>query len=46
MAYEVLVNKADPAAMSVRFAPNVTKEYNAEPCQLLGVEIPEGYAAI
>jgi putative ABC transport system substrate-binding protein len=46
MAYEVLVNKADPAAMAVRFAPNVTKEYNAEPCQLLGVEIPEGYAAI
>ena len=46
MAYEVLVNKADPAAMAVRFAPNVTKEYNAELCQLLGVEIPEGYAAI
>ena len=46
MAYEVLVNKADPAAMAVRFAPNVTKEYNAELCALLGVEIPEGYAAI
>ncbi len=46
MAYEVLVNKADPATMAVRFAPNVTKEYNAELCALLGVEIPEGYAAI
>lgn len=46
MAYEVLVNKADPAAMAVRFAPNVTKEYNAELCALLGVEIPDGYAAI
>lgn len=46
MAYEVLVNKADVATMAVRFAPNVTKEYNAELCELLGVEIPEGYKAI
>ncbi len=46
MAYEVLVNKADPAAMAVRFAPNVTKEYNAELCALLGVAIPEDYVAM
>ena len=46
MAYEVLVNGADVATMEVRFAPNVVKEYNAEMCELLGVEIPEGYVAI
>ena len=46
MAYEVLVNGADVATMNVRFAPNVTKEYNAEMCALLGVQIPEDYVAI
>ena len=46
MAYEVLVNGADVATMDVRFAPNVTKEYNAEMCTLLGVQIPEDYVAI
>ena len=46
MAYEVLVNGADVAAMAVRFAPNVTKEYNAEMCALLGVQIPDDYVAI
>ena len=46
MAYEVLVNKADVSTMAVRFAPNVTKEYNAELCELFGIEIPEGYVAI
>ena len=46
MAYEVLVNGADIAALSVRFAPNVTKEYNAELCSLMGITVPEGYVAI
>ena len=46
MAYEVLVNGADVATMDVQFAPNVTKEYNAELAELLGVEIPEDYVAI
>ena len=46
MAYEVLVNGADVATMAVRFAPNVTKEYNAEMCALLGVQIPDDYVAI
>ncbi len=46
MAYEVLVNGADVAAMNVRFAPNVTKEYNAELSALLGVQIPADYVAI
>ncbi len=46
MAYEVLVNGADVATMDVQFAPNVTKMYNAELAELLGVEIPEDYVAI
>ena len=46
MAYEVLVNGADTATMDIRFAPNVTKEYNAELCELLGVAIPADYTAI
>ena len=46
MAYEVLVNGADVSTMDVRFAPNVTKEYNAELAGLLGVTIPGDYVAI
>ena len=46
MAYEVLVNGADVATLDVAFAPNVTKEYNAELAGLLGVTIPEDYVAI
>ena len=46
MAYEVLVGGADVAAMNVQFAPNVTKEYNAELCELLGIKVPEDYVAI
>ena len=46
MAYEVLANGADVATMTVRFAPNVTKEYNAELCALLNVQIPADYVAI
>ena len=46
MAYEVLANGADVATMDVRFAPNVTKEYNAELAGLLGVTVPGDYVAI
>ena len=46
MACEVLANGADVATLDVAFAPNVTKEYNAELCELLGVTIPEDYVAI
>ena len=46
MAYEVLANGADAASMEVRFAPNVTKEYNAELCELLGISVPGDYTAI
>lgn len=46
MAYEILVNGADPATMDIKFAPQVTKEYNAEICTELGITPPEGYVAI
>ena len=46
MAYEILVNGADVSTMEIQFAPNVTKKYNTELCQLLNVTIPEDYVAI
>ena len=46
MAYKILVNGADVSTMEIQFAPNVTKKYNAELCQILNVTIPEDYVAI
>jgi len=46
MAYEVLVNGADPATMAIKSAPEVTKEYNAANAEALGITIPEDYIAI
>ena len=46
MAYEILVNGADPATMPIQFAPKFTKEYNAEIAATLGITIPSDYTAI
>lgn len=46
MAYEILVNGADISTMQVRFAPNVTKKYNATICEELGITPSEGYEAV
>ena len=46
MAYESLAEGADVSTMDVRYAPQFTKEYNAELCELLGVTVPEDYVAI
>lgn len=46
MAYDILVNGADITTMDIEYAPTVTKEYNAEICEKLGVSIPEDYIAI
>lgn len=46
MAYEILVEGKDVSKMDVRFAPNVTKKYNAQICEELGVTVPAGYEAI
>lgn len=46
MAYEILVNGADPATMEIRYAPQFTKLYNAANATELGVTIPEDYQPI
>jgi len=46
MAYEILVNGADPATMPIQFAPKYTKEYNADIAATLGISIPSDYVAI
>ena len=46
MAYEILVNGADPASMDIQFAPKFTKEYNTAICSALGITPPADYTAI
>lgn len=46
MAYDILTNGTDAGSMPIEFAPNVTKKYNAEICETLGITPPEGYEAI
>ena len=46
MAVEILTGEADISTMAVQSAGIATKMYNAANCELLGVEIPEGYAPI
>ncbi|MCD7836535.1 MAG: ABC transporter substrate-binding protein [Lachnospiraceae bacterium] len=46
MAYEILVEGADISTMDVRYAPEVTKEYNATICEELGITVPDDYVAI
>ena len=46
MAYEILVNGADPAAMEIQYAPQFTKMYNAANAAELGVTIPADYVVI
>lgn len=46
MAYEILVNGADPATMEIEYAPNVEKMYNATIASELGITIPDNYTAI
>ena len=46
MAYEILVNGANPGEMEVQPAPNFTKMYNTANAEVLGVTIPDDYEAI
>lgn len=47
MAYDILVNGADPAAMPIEFvSENITPKYNAETAAALGIELPEDLVAI
>ena len=46
MAYDILVNGADIAAMPIAYAPQFTKKYNAANAAELNVAIPEDYLPI
>ncbi|MBO5555717.1 MAG: ABC transporter substrate-binding protein, partial [Oscillospiraceae bacterium] len=46
MAYEILVNGADVSSMPIEYAPQFTKEYNAELCEALNISVPADYVAI
>ena len=46
MAYEILAEGADISTMPVETAAAVTKKYNEEICNQLGVQIPDDYEAI
>ena len=46
MAYEILAEGADITTMDVRYAPNVTKKYNAKICEELGITVPDDYVEI
>ena len=47
MAYDILVNGANPAEMSIEFvSEGITPKYNAEIAEALGVTVPEGMVAV
>lgn len=46
MAVSILKDGADISTMPIEYAPNFTKEYNADICAELGIEIPDDYVAI
>ncbi len=46
MAYEILVNNADPATMEIQTAAEVTKQFNEAIATSLDITIPDDYKAI
>ena len=46
MAAEILAGGADVSAMEIRFAPQFTKEFDAERCEALGITVPDDFVAI
>lgn len=46
MAYEILVEGKNPGEINVRYAENVTKKYNQENCEALGITVPDDYEAL
>lgn len=46
MAYDVLVNGADPATMEIQYAPKFTKKFNPDVCAELGLTLSADYVAI
>ncbi len=46
MAAEILSGGADVSSMEIRFAPQFTKEFDADRCAALGITPPDGFVAI
>ncbi len=47
MAYEILVNGADPATMPIEYvSENIVAKYNVEAAETLGITMPEGIVPI
>lgn len=46
MAADILANGADPAAMEIDFAEELTKKAMASRCEALGIAVPQGYELI
>ena len=46
MAYEILVNGANPGDMEIQYAPEVQKLFNEANCTSLGINVPEDYAPL
>lgn len=43
MAYEILTEGKNPGEIEVRYAENVTKKYNPDNCEALGITVPDDY---
>lgn len=46
MAYEILTEGKDPGSIDVRYAEKVTKKFNQENCEALGITVPDDYEAL
>ncbi|MGN1230980.1 MAG: ABC transporter substrate-binding protein, partial [Anaerotignum sp.] len=47
MAYDILVNGANPAEMPIQYVSDgITEKYNPEIVEALGIAVPEGMVAI
>lgn len=46
MAYDILVNKKDPAEMDIEYAKSSVKEYVEKRAKTIGLTIPKGYEPI
>ena len=46
MAVKILKDGEDISTMPIEYAPSFTKEYNADICAELGIEVPDDYVAI
>ncbi|MGN1003057.1 MAG: ABC transporter substrate binding protein, partial [Oscillospiraceae bacterium] len=46
MAAKILKGEANVSEMPIEFAPQVTKMYNPEVCESLGLTVPDGYEPI